>query len=105
MLPKDQGTWLRELWEEFEAYETLEAKYAHMLDNSQPLFLNDASDGISWAEHQVKRSQIYKRNEKTGEGAPKVWEKMQELVEKHISKGNIVDDRQPMEGTGSQGHV
>lgn len=105
LLPKDQGTWLRELWEEFEAYETLEAKYAHMLDNSQPLFLNDASDGISWAEHQVKRSQIYKRNAKTGEGAPKVWEKMQELVEKHISKGNIVDDRQPMERTGSPGNV
>ena len=45
-------------WEEFEAYETPEAKYAHMLDNSQPLFLNNATDGISWVEHGVKKSQI-----------------------------------------------
>ena len=38
ILPEDQGKWLYDLWEEFEAYETPEAKYAHMLDNSQPLF-------------------------------------------------------------------
>ena len=61
LLPEDQGKWLRDLWEEFEAYETPEAKYAHMLDNSQPLFLNDATDGTSWVEHNVKKSQIYKR--------------------------------------------
>ncbi|MDO5337076.1 MAG: HD domain-containing protein [Eubacteriales bacterium] len=89
ILPEDQGEWLRELWEEFEAYETPDAKYAHMLDNSQPLFLNDASGGKSWAEHQVKKSQIYKRNQKTSEGAPMIWEKMQELVEKHIQEGHV----------------
>ena len=43
LLPEDQGKWLYDLWEEFEAYETPEAKYAHMLDNSQPLFLNNAT--------------------------------------------------------------
>ena len=48
ILPEDQGTYLRELWDEFEAYETAEAKYAHLLDNFQPLMLNDASDGKSW---------------------------------------------------------
>ena len=60
-------------------YETPEAKYAHMLDNSQPLFLNNATDGISWVEHGVKKSQIYTRNRRTGEGAPKIWEYMQEF--------------------------
>ena len=59
LLPEDQGKWLYDLWKEFEAYETPEAKYAHMLDNSQPLFLNNATDGISWVEHKVKKSQIY----------------------------------------------
>lgn len=92
LLPRDQEEWLRELWEEFEAYETADAKYAHMLDNSQPLFLNDASGGKSWTEHGVKKSQIYKRNTKTGEGAPAVWEKMQEIVEKHIREGHVTDD-------------
>ena len=56
MLPEDQGEMFRALWEEFEAYETPEAKFAHLLDNFQPLLLNDASDGKSWAEHGVHKS-------------------------------------------------
>ena len=92
ILPEDQGKWLYDLWEEFEAYETPEAKYAHMLDNSQPLFLNNATDGISWVEHGVKKSQIYTRNRRTGEGAPKIWEYMQELIDQHVEKGHVIDD-------------
>ena len=92
LLPEDQGKWLYELWEEFEAYETPDAKYAHMLDNSQPLFLNNETDGISWVEHKVKKSQIYKRNSRTGEGAPKIWEYMQELIDQHVEKGHVIDD-------------
>ena len=64
MLPEDQGMYLKALWEEFEAYETAEAKYAHLLDNFQPLLLNDAAGGISWTEHQVKKSQIIKEMKK-----------------------------------------
>lgn len=92
LLPKDQGEWLRELWEEFEAYETPEAKYAHMLDNSQPLFLNDATNGVSWVEHGVKKSQVYKRNSRTGEGSRVIWEYMQSLIQKHIELGHIRDE-------------
>lgn len=92
MLPPDQGQWLKGLWEEFEAYETPEAKFAHVLDNSQPLCLNDASEGKSWAEHKVRKSQIYKRNSRTGEGSREIWEYMQTLIEKHIEKGNVIDD-------------
>ena len=60
LLPEDQGAWFRALWEEFEAYETPEAKFAHVLDNCQPLLLNDASDGKSWAEHKVKKARYIK---------------------------------------------
>ncbi len=91
-LPEDQGQWLKALWEEFEAYETPEAKFAHVLDNCQPLFLNDASNGKSWEEHQVKKSQIYKRNRKTGEGSEVIWEYMKELIDKHIALGHVIDD-------------
>ena len=92
ILPKDQGKWLYGLWQEFEAYETPEAKFAHVLDNSQPLFVNDASGGISWTEHGGKKSQIYKRHRRTGEGSEKIWEYMQELIEKHIRLGHVIDD-------------
>ena len=92
MLPKDQGTRFRDLWEEFEAYETAEAKFAHVLDNCQPLILNDASGGRSWKEHTVHKSQIYKRNEHTAEGSREIWEYMKQLIDKHIQLGHVIDD-------------
>lgn len=92
LLPEDQGMYLKALWEEFEAYETAEAKYAHMLDNFQPLLLNDASGGISWTEHQVKKSQIYKRNEKVEETSATIWKCMQDKIDKHIQAGHVLDE-------------
>lgn len=92
MLPQDQCSWFRELWEEFEAYETPEAKFAHVLDNCQPLLLNDASNGKSWAEHGVRKSQIYKRNDHTSEGSVEIWEYMKELIDKHIRLGHVIDE-------------
>ena len=92
LLPEEQGMYLKALWEEFEAYETAEAKYAHLLDNFQPLLLNDAAGGISWTEHQVKKSQIYKRNEKVEETSATVWKCMQDKIDKHIQAGHVLDE-------------
>lgn len=73
LLPEDQRKKLRDLWEEFEAWETPEAKFAHTMDCIQPLMLNAATDGKSWLEHGVHLSQVLKRNEKTAEGAETLW--------------------------------
>ena len=82
ILPEDQGTYLRELWDEFEAYE----------DNFQPLMLNDASDGKSWEEHGVHKSQVCRRNARIPETSEIVWEKMLEIMDKHIEKGHLQAD-------------
>ena len=92
LLPADQGKYFRELWNEFEAYETAEAKFAHVLDNCQPLLLNDASNGRSWAEHGVHKSQIYRRNEHTSEGSVEIWKYMQKLIDKHVELGHVIDE-------------
>ena len=92
ILPEDQGLYFRELWEEFERYESADAKYAHLLDNFQPLLLNHESGGLSWREHGVKKSQIYKRNEKIEETSPQVWEKMKEIIDQHIQLGDVEDE-------------
>ncbi len=92
LLPKEQGNWCKELWMEFEAYESNDARYAHLLDNLQPLLLNDAAKGRSWAEHDVCRSQIYKRNEKVPETAPAIWEKMKEIIDSYVEKGIVKPD-------------
>lgn len=92
LLPEDQGTYFRKLWDEFEEYESADAKFAHLLDNFQPLLLNDASDGRSWTEHGVHKSQVCNRNEKIPETSEIVWEKMLEIMDKHIEEGHLKAD-------------
>ena len=54
--------------------------------------MNDASNGKSWVEHGVRKSQIYKRNENTSEGSVEIWEYMKELIDKHIRLGHVIDE-------------
>lgn len=89
ILPEDQGKYFLRLWEEFEEYSTPEAKFAHLLDNFQPLLLNDASGGKSWVEHGVYKEQVYRRNEKIAETSETVWNAMQKIIETNVKKGNL----------------
>lgn len=91
LLPEDQQEKLRGLWEEFEAWETPEAKFAHAMDNIQPIMLNAATDGKSWEEHAVHLSQILGRNRRTAEGSQVLWEYAREnLVQPSLEKGKII---------------
>ena len=90
LLPEDQRLKLRALWDEFEARETAEAKFARTLDNIQPMMLNAASDGLAWREHQVQLAQIIKRNEITPQGSEALWEYAKKnFIKPNIDKGNI----------------
>lgn len=94
LLPEDQAKDMRALWEEFEAGETKEAKFARAMDNLQPILLNDATDGKAWEEHQVAVSKILKRNERTPRGSEVLWEYAKEnFVEKNVRLGHVIDDR------------
>ncbi len=91
LLPEDQAAELRGLWDEFEAWETPEAKFAHTMDNIQPLLLNDASDGKSWVEHGVHEPQVLKRNERTGEGSEKLWTYAKEhFIAPGVERGKLL---------------
>ncbi len=74
LLPEDQRSKFKELWEEFEARETPEAKFARTMDNAQPLMLNHATEGKSWVEHGVALSQVLNRNARSAEGSQEIWE-------------------------------
>lgn len=92
LLPKDQGEALFHLWQEFEAGETAEAKFAHTMDNIQPTMLNAATDGKAWKEHQVQLSQILGRNANTAEGSEKLWQYSYEnFIKPHVEKGDIIE--------------
>jgi putative hydrolase of HD superfamily len=93
LLPPDQGENFRQLWEEFEAWETPEACFAHTMDNLQPMMLNAATDGKAWVEHSVHLWQLMKRNQKTGQGSQQLWDYAQkEFIQPNLEAGRILED-------------
>ena len=89
LLPDDQKEELTSLFDEFEASETPEARFAHAVDNLQPLILNNSNDGSDWKEHGVSARQIYGRQKKTAEGSRKLFEVTDQIIQNHIRKGTI----------------
>lgn len=92
-LPVDLGKKFRALWDEFEAWETPESKFAHTLDNFQPLMLQHASNGRAWREGKRKLSEVLARNEKSSEGSLALWQYAREhYIQPEIEAGNLIDD-------------
>ena len=89
ILPEDQRDELRAIFEEFEAYETPESKFAHAMDNFQPLLLNDSNHGGDWKEHEVCLSQVMTRQNKTALGSRVIFDTSMALLEKNIRDGNL----------------
>ena len=98
ILPDDQSKKMMDLWLEFEAGETAEARFAKVMDKVQPIMLNAATDGRAWKEHEVKLSKILDRNKKTPEGSQILWDyMMQYFIMPNVEKGNIEDDRESIQ--------
>ncbi len=89
ILPDDQRAELTALFDEFEAYETAESKFAHAMDNLQPLMLNDSNGGADWREHKVSAEQVYSRQIKTRLGSEKLFEVVDDIIRKNIRNNNI----------------
>ena len=92
LLPEGQAQEYRGLWDEFEAMETPESKFANMLDKVQPLLLNHASGGRSWEEHGVKLSQVLRRDERVHEGSEEIWAYAKSLLEENVKAGHLKDE-------------
>ncbi len=89
LLPEDQKSELIALFDEFEAFETPEARFAHAMDNLQPLILNNSNGGGDWREHGVTAGTIYGRQTQTRRGSEKLFEVTDEIIQDNIRKGNL----------------
>ncbi len=92
MLPEDQNSELRSLFEEFETGESAEAKFAKAMDNLQPLLLNNSNNGGDWRAHNVRKSQVINRQSGTKAGSETLWNISEKIVLDNVKKGNIVND-------------
>ena len=74
LLPPDQAQSFRALWDEFEAAQTPDARFAKSLDRFQPPNQNLASGGGSWVEYDTDYSRFEARvGNKIKRGAPWLW--------------------------------
>ena len=89
LLPEDQKKELAAIFDEFEESKTPESKFAHAMDNLQPLMLNNSNDGGDWREHGVSAKQVYGRQDRTKEGSEKLYEITEQIIKKHVEKGNL----------------
>lgn len=89
LLPEDQKEELAAIFDEFEESKTPESKFAHAMDNLQPLMLNNSNDGGDWREHGVSVKQVYGRQSRTKEGSEKLYEVTDQIIKKHREKGNL----------------
>ena len=89
LLPDDQRDELRALFEEFEACETAEARFARTMDNFQPLLLNHSNGGADWRAHKVTKAKVYGRQQTSSLGSKEIWKYTEEIINENVDKGNI----------------
>ena len=89
LLPEDQQAELTALFDEFEAGETADARFAHAMDNLQPLLLNDSNGGEDWKAHRPPAEAVYGRQRKTALGSRVLFEVTDRILQEHIRRGNL----------------
>lgn len=89
LLPSDQSAELQELWQEFEARETPEAKFTAALDRLMPLLHNYHTEGGSWREHGISKAQVLRLNTHIADGSETLWKYAEVLIHDAAAKGYL----------------
>lgn len=90
ILPEDLAARFRSLWDEFEESVTPEARFAHTLDNFQPLMLQAATDGRAWQEGGRTLAEVLHRNSHTAEGSKALWNyALEHFIGPQLEKGHL----------------
>ncbi|MGA5763532.1 HD domain-containing protein [Nonomuraea bangladeshensis] len=91
LLPAEQGAELRALWDEFEARETPEARFAKALDRFAPILANHHTEGGTWPLFKVRASQVREKVRVIEEGSPTLGRYALELVELSVARGHLAE--------------
>ena len=89
LLPIEQASQYRTLWEEFDQMQTPDAIYAAACDRLQSLHNIHLSGGHPWKKYNVKQTQIYDRMAVIKIAIPSLWGYVEQVVAKQIESGNI----------------
>ena len=89
LLPADQAAEFRAFWDEFEAKETPESKFATAIDRFQPMLLNCRSDGAAWNRHGVTHDRVVARNRQIGDGCKELWRYAEAMLQEIVHAGHL----------------
>jgi len=81
LLPESQNQSIKQLWIEFEAAQTPDARFAKAMDRVLPLLQNMHNDGGSWLRYNVKKTQVINRNNHLDGLAPRLWSYVCEQID------------------------
>ena len=87
LLPKKQANEMIAIWEEFEAGETNEAKFAKAMDRLEPLLQNTSNNGGTWKEFGVPYNKVYEKKSVIKEGSKTIWNYAEGLINESVEKG------------------
>jgi putative hydrolase of HD superfamily len=87
LLPADQGSELRALWQEFEARTTPDASFAAALDRLQPLLHNYHTEGSTWRQHGITVDQVLTLNRTIAQGSQRLWDYTERLIADAVVRG------------------
>ena len=86
-LPSEQGAEIRSLWEEFDAMQTPDAKYAACMDRLQPFLHNTLTDGHTWVESGTARQSVEKRMAIIKDFMPEVYKWVEKNLDNAVAQG------------------
>ncbi len=89
LLPPDQTAEFRALWDEFEARETPEARFAAACDRLHPMLLNARTEGYAWQKHGITRDRVLARNAHIAEGSAGLWDYALAMVNEAVAAGHL----------------
>jgi len=92
LLPKEQAEELIRIWEEFEAGETDEAKFAKSMDRLEPLLQNVSNNGGTWKEYNVDYKKVYEKKQIIRNGSVSIWNYAENLIEESVTNGILKRD-------------
>ena len=89
LLPADQTAEFRALWDEFEARETAEAKFAAAVDRFQPMLQNCLTEGAAWRANGVTSDRVIARNRHIADGSKTVWDYAARMIADAVKGGHL----------------
>jgi putative hydrolase of HD superfamily len=89
MLPADQASEFRALWDEFEERRTPESRFAAAIDRYQPCLLNCHTGGAAWKRHGITADRVIARNSAIAEGSAALWQEALRMIQGAVESGDL----------------